>query len=82
MLFPTDGFQLVERGPLRLTRQRSFAEEIRELVRDGLQAAFPDLILPPRRPAPPDPMIRFLAEYSFGLQVTDPRAMVVVNYAV
>ena len=60
--------------------RHSFIHEIRQIVRDGIQAAFPDLVLPPARP---DPLLlnewTRLAEARTRLMVLDPRAMVVIT---
>lgn len=78
-LFPTDTVRLWEPTVSHFRRQPSLTEEVREIVRAGLATAFPDLILPPPRPLPPDPTVRLLAELRVGLQVLDPRALVRID---
>lgn len=77
LLISPEAFRLLEpEVPVAVWRPRTFVGEIRELVRDRMQQAFPDLILPPRRPEPRTDLERIRAEMMMGMQVLDPAALV------
>ena len=77
LVLSPDAFRFLEPDRLvDLWQPATFAEEIREIVRVGIQRAFPDLVLPPRWRDPRADTRRVLIEHRLAMMVQRPEAMV------